>query len=633
MVYPLPATAVDLTFDAPAFSGSPTAVDLTFGATSGPPPGTVYTASLNARIVLSGSASISYDVGQFRGLHSSTTLAFKQGQSAGQSVGAAWSTGVPAQHVVVAPFGQAAAAHVDQAASWSASTAVQRACDAAWVEARPVSQSASAAWIKSGQARRETGLQWQQGAYHGSSAVAAFVLAKPVPRAVVAVWQQGRAHQVAVTCRMNQSARRAHKALIAPWSQGLLLAGYGGPQYLPPPPFIQPPRQPVVVNLRFCAVYPAGGHPRVGLSLVFGVDPCMGFNPTAPLFVLPARYYMSVHDIRANMVDTGEPLRIFDLELSADEDSTQWTFTASTPFTPIEELVPVTGPKRKIRLMVDGLEWVMLIDGGRQSGKFGGRGAVFRGRSVTALAGNPAALETARYNTSAKTAQQLAIEALQFTGITLDWGITDWLVPIGAWSHFGTPLSAVQAIAQSAGGYINSHRSLPQVLVRHPYPTLPGGIPGLPHNWEGASGTFPADVELSSMVRIDRETDRADGPDINGVWVAGTTDGGIEAHVRLAGTAGDKLAPMETNPLITAPAAASQLAHSILGRGGPKHMVQMRLPVLTGGSNPGVLDVGQLIQVNDPQPWRGRVRSVKVNYSVEPILLRQAVRLERHLMS
>lgn len=629
MVYPLPATAVDLTFDAPAFSGSPTAVDLTFGSTSGPPPGTVYTASLNARFVLSGSVAIGYDTGQWRGLQSSTTLGFQRAREAMQTTDVHWAPGAQALCVAAAQFDQAAPVHVDHDTAWSTPTAGQRTCSAAWDAVKPMGQSASTAWRKPIPARRGAALPWQLGAHRGASAAAAFDLAKPVPRSAVLLWQQGQAHQAAVTARMNQAARRVHRELVSPWQQGLLLASYGGPQYLPPPPVIQPPRQPVVVNLRFCAVYPAGGHPRAGLSLVFGVDPCMGFNPTAPLFVLPARFYMAVHDIQAILLDTGYSLPIFDLELSADEDSTQWTFTASTPFSSIEELIPVSGPKRQVRLLVDGLEWIMLIDGGRQSDKFGGRGAVFRGRSVTALAGGPAALETARLNTSAHTAQQLALDALQFTGIGLDWGITDWLVPAGAWSHFGTPLAAVQAIAQAAGGYINSHRSLPQVLVRHPYPTLPGGIPGLPHNWEGAAGTFAADVELASLVCIDREVDRADGPDINGVWVAGTTDGGMEAHVRMAGTLGDKLAPMETDPLITAVAAATQRGYSILGRGGPKHLVQMRLPVLTGGANPGVLDVGQLIQVNDAQPWRGRVRAVKVNYT-RPTL-RQSVRLERHL--
>ena len=50
------------------------------------------------------------------------------------------------------------------------------------------------------------------------------------------------------------------------------------------------------------------------------------------------------------------------------------------------------------------------------------------------------------------TAQQLALQALDLTGYTLDWDLTDWLVPAGAWSHSGTPLAAVQAIVEAARG-------------------------------------------------------------------------------------------------------------------------------------------------------------------------------------
>ena len=85
---------------------------------------------------------------------------------------------------------------------------------------------------------------------------------------------------------------------------------------------------------------------------------------------------------------------------------------------------------------------------------------------------------------------------------------------------------------------------------------------------------------------------------------------------------------MLTSPLITAPIAAQQRGLSVLGAAGAKHMVQISLPVLTGASQPGVLDVGQLVQVNESTPWRGRVRSVSVSAQKA---VRQTVTLERHL--
>lgn len=86
---------------------------------------------------------------------------------------------------------------------------------------------------------------------------------------------------------------------------------------------------------------------------------------------------------------------------------------------------------------------------------------------------------------------------------------------------------------------------------------------------------------------------------------------------------------MVTDPLITHADAARQRGLSILGAAGHKYAVSLELPVLTGAGQPGVLDVGQLVQVNAAQPWRARVRSVSAQYKFPT--LRQTVTLERHL--
>jgi hypothetical protein len=127
---------------------------------------------------------------------------------------------------------------------------------------------------------------------------------------------------------------------------------------------------------------------------------------------------------------------------------------------------------------------------------------------------------------------------------------------------------------------------------------------------------------------ITSSIERRDGPDLDGIYVSGTNQG-VLALVRRTGTTGSKLAAMVTDPLITANAAAQQRGLSVLGQSGPKHIVQLSMPILTGGANPGVLDVGQLVQINESVPWRGRVRSVGVQASMPTA--RQQITLERHL--
>ncbi len=137
-----------------------------------------------------------------------------------------------------------------------------------------------------------------------------------------------------------------------------------------------------------------------------------------------------------------------------------------------------------------------------------------------------------------------------------------------------------------------------------------------------------ADVELAQDALITEGVQRQDGPDINAVYVSGTS-AGVLALVKRLGSAADKLSLMVTDSLITHTDAARQRGLSILGAAGHKYAVSLDLPVLTGVGQPGVLDVGQLVQVNASVPWRARVRGVSVQAKMPT--LRQTVTLERHL--
>lgn len=346
--------------------------------------------------------------------------------------------------------------------------------------------------------------------------------------------------------------------------------------------------------------------------------------PGITLVILPARFYMTAHTIFAQRLPDLADIPIFDASVSADSGSYCWTLSASGPSNLFTLLAPVDGLPVRLCLTLDGIPWVFAVDALSRTSAFGKTGVSITGRSVTALIGAPYLRATTRTNTEARLAQQLALDALQYTGVGLDWGLTDWMVPTAAWSHQGTPLDAVQAIAQAAGGYLQSHRSAATLLARHPYSQRTGDQPGAPWGWM----TGPADVELAPDAIITEGLERKDGPDINAVYVSGTAQG-VLAQVKRTGSAADKLAAMVTDALITDAVAARQRGLAVLGTAGPQYNVRMDLPVLTGVGQPGVLDVGQLVQVNATQPWRGRVRAVSV--SAKSPSLRQSITLERHL--
>lgn len=359
--------------------------------------------------------------------------------------------------------------------------------------------------------------------------------------------------------------------------------------------------------------------------LVFGTTQCPVTLPPAGLAILSARFYMTTHNIFAKRVPDNVDVPIFDATVSADSGSYCWSLSASGPAHLFDLLAPVNGLPAQLRVTMDGLPFLFAVDSLSRTNQFGQSGVRIQGRSVTSLIAAPYLRATVRDNAAeAALAQQLAANALDMTGVALDWGLTDWLVPAGAWSHQGTPLDAVQAIAQAAGGYLQSARNTPTLQTRHPYSQRAGDNPGAPWGWM----TGPADVSLALDALITESVTRKDGPELHGVYVSGT-GAGVLALVKRTGTAADKLGAMVTDPLITHVDAARQRGLSILGAAGQKYEVAIELPVLTGLGQPGILDVGQLVQIDASQPWRGRVKSVSV--AARAPSLRQTVTLERHL--
>lgn len=630
MTYPQDPSNVDLVFEKAASIVDPLEVNLTFGETSGPPPDSDHDVTFTAKFKLRGSVTVNYDSAVWRGISASIRAPHQEAAELRAGVDMPWQPSEAAESIAEAVFEQAAELNSIKSIAWDNPDQIKITSSIPWNTARELGSSAAAAWNYGTRAHKDSSIPWQIAAALSESSGIRFGLAKAQHKPASILWDEAAGVSVYVEAPLNQSGKEIKVDIELPWQEALTLSSYGGRGYLPPAPPVTPGTPPVTQDLRFCALYPEGGNPASNVILVFGFNPCGGLTPEAPLYILPSKVYMSVHQVSAYLHPSGEPVTIFDLGLSADMDSTVWTFSANAPIEYFEALMPISRVPQALRVVVNGIEWVLLVENLQERIVFGQRRASIGGRSRTALLGDPYALTVDRISTVANTAQQLALDALQFTGVTLDWTITDWLVAVGAWSHTGTALEAVQALAQGVGGFVNSHRSLPELIVRHPYPTLPGGIPGGPWNWEGAGGTFAADVELAPDSIRARSVERVDGPDIDGVYVSGTVNGGIERHVKRDGTLGAKLAPMSANALVTANASASQLGYSILGLGGPKHKVTLTLPVLTGEDQPGVLEVGQMVQVNDPVPWRGMVRGVEVTFN--PPKLIQVVTLERHLM-
>ena len=557
-----------------------------------------------------------------------------------------------------------------------------------WEAAEPVQASASSSWQDADGVTVRTGAAWQQGDHAAASAESRGHEAERRTARAGAAWQQGDVLRLANEARWQEAERRRGSSAIrwqdgddlretaaARWQEGVRMrrtaasrwqqaaeiagarAGHSGRDGLPvritvsprwqdaarPPAGlsvvvdpVSPPQEPcydpeTLGRLEFTEPWTANGR-LVFVCIKGGTDP-VDPQPGAPLYILPARYYMVVHDLRAHRLPDLTEIPVFNVSMGADRGSFGWSFEASVPEWAYDAFAPTSGLPAQIRITLDGIELVFCVTGRSFDNSFGTRSVRLSGVSLTTLLARPYSREKQYLNTSARTAQQLAIEALEFTGFSLDWGLTDWLVGAGAWSHTGSPLAAVQAIVEAAGGYLQSHRSAATILARHPYPELAmtggGFMTGGPWNW-GLSTVVP-DVEIAPDALATIGVEWQGGNDLNAVYVSGVSQG-VSALVKREYTAGEKLSTPVSDPLITAVEAARQRGLSILGAAGAKESTTYSLPLLTGVGQPGLLDVGQLVQVNVATPWRGLVRSVRASATYGGAV-RQAVQIERHLES
>lgn len=401
-----------------------------------------------------------------------------------------------------------------------------------------------------------------------------------------------------------------------PWQGARFISSDGGP-WTPPPP--DPTYSSAVVNLHFCRLRTTVDNEN--LTLILGIDPCDNLSGLAAQFILPKKVYMVVNELTAVTISDGQPIPFFAMDISADDGSFGWSFNANGPAELMARLSPVAGAPVQIDVSINGIHWIFGIESVRRNRSTAQTAVSVSGRSLTALLGAPYMLDSQWTNAAPATAQQLVVTALDFTGVDLAWNIEDWLVPENAWSFQGTPLAAAQRVVEAAGAVTQSHRTETQLIIQPRYPVLP---------WEW-SGATP-DVEIASAVITNEGYERADKPSYNGVYISGENQGVI-AFVKRTGSDGALMVPMITDMLNTDLVASRQRGSAILGQSGQQANMTVSLPVLVEDEEPGVIDVGKLVQINDPDfgNWRGLVRGVSIRASLPSV--RQTLTIERHLYS
>lgn len=348
-------------------------------------------------------------------------------------------------------------------------------------------------------------------------------------------------------------------------------------------------------------------------------------NPDDPdpgqTIIVPVRsIYMQTNTVTLVLAETGQPIPARGLRLSIDADSWVWGWSASVPASYLPLLSGAAGDLVELLASVnDTLFRLAVVHRGRDR-KFGEAWLSVSGRGRAAWLGYPYAEVASRSNSVAMTAQQLMADALTVNGVPIGWGIdwqiTDWPVPAGAWNHTGTAMEACLAIADAAGAYIQAHRTDQTLSVLPRYPAAP---------WNWASLT--PDIDLPEDACETEGIEWLDKPAYNTVFISGK-EGGILAHVTRDGSAGDKAAPMIVDGLITHTYAGGQRGLAVLSDTGSQKRIALNLPVLP---DTGIIVPGKLVRyTEDGTQHLGLTRAVEVNH--DSPALTQIIQVESHVL-
>ncbi len=412
-------------------------------------------------------------------------------------------------------------------------------------------------------------------------------------------FQEAVPHAGRTLTEIIQSARELHRDWRTRW-QGAMRPQPGHHPVVPVDDGEEPPFDPCYMpnpNLLFALRAATDAH----LLFLCENHPAPGQGRTV---VVPIRrVYVVLNHVTLHRWPDGAAVPVFTLSLSLDAASWTWGFEASLPAI-AEPLIAATDGASPVELIahVNGTDFRVLAENLSRERSFGEASLKLSGRGRNAVLSAPYAPVLSFTNPQPRTARQLMDDVLTVNGVPLgwdiDWNLIDWNVPAGVFAQQGTWIEAIAAIAGAAGGYVMPHPNAAVLRVRHRYPVAPWDWPAVTPDL-----VLPVDV-------VQRESLRwLEKPAYNRVFVSGQ-GAGVLGQVTRAGTAGNLVAPMIVDPLITEAAAARQRGIAVLADTGMQFEVGLRLPVLP---ETGIVEPGVFIEYQDDSvARRGLVRATRI---------------------
>lgn len=548
------------------------------------------------------------------------------------AVSSHWEQAQPTAGGVQAPWQQAQALRVGTATQWQAGQRTNVGVQAPWQQAKALRHATQQHWQDGQTLRHLQQTHWQE--------------AQRLRSATTIVWQQAQLQRHAVRAHY-QETQRLRSATRQHWQDGQgqrasthPVWGYGQritthlrhhwQEAMRPLAGVSPkpstPTKPVAI-----CYDPA----RLGL-LVLDTPAPLGAKlllvchrpgtvlPPAAIVVPAQRTYIMINSIEIRRADNlnGDPLPSESFSMSLNRQSWTWQFSAAFHASARDALTPGAGGQPvELEVRVNNQPFRLQAERIGRSRKFGEHMVTVSGRGKAAVLDAPHAPVQTFSHTLDRTAHQLMTEVLTVNGVgfgwSVDWNLTDWLVPGGVWMHQGTFITALADIAASVGGYLQPHDTDSVLRV----------LPSWPKPWWDW-GTLAPDIELPDGIAEVDDTEVVDQPAYDRIFVSGEARG-VLADLTRSGLPGTVLKqPMAVHPLITSMDAARQRAIAELSESGRALKHRMTLPVLpqTGVITPGMV----LRYVDDDAVQRlGIVRAT--NLQQQWPVLTQTLELDSHV--
>lgn len=393
----------------------------------------------------------------------------------------------------------------------------------------------------------------------------------------------------------------------------------------PPPvdPENPPPYEPENLDLQFCLDMNLVQHKY----LRFGVNHCE-IPPQPPTLIPILRIYTVANSAQIVRVSDGMDVPATQVSLSSDVGSFAWEMSAGIVGKDAAALVEGTDAAPvEVDVIINGYTWRVLIDSWSLQQAAVSTTGTISGRSLSAYLSAPYATPRNFTETAQKLMVQLAEQELP-VGWTLQWNAVDWLVPANAWSYQNlAPMNAIARLAEAAGGFVSTNRNTQQIIVNPRYPAAPW-------NWEAQA---PA-IELPKDVLFQRSSQKTPGTGVNGVWVHGDV-GGVLAHVRRNGSAGEILAPNVVDGLITHVDAARERGIGALAATTRQSVERYDMPLASIMG--GLRTPGELIAIGEGdapfvKDFTGLIKSVGITAAAQrsgggaALTVRQSLSIERY---